>query len=189
MELKGKMKGALLLVLALSMVGIGLPCVYAKSFKYTSFDIPDGIGGVSANSIDGNRIVGVCADSSSQRYDFIATLLTPEEEIQQMVESFDQSVQAKTLTGTGPISQASIRITTFAQMLDAAIVAIVAHEAADAANKGPATCAFLQNALNRADGKTTIPDFVADTAREELVEKTKSVMLISAVHSVRFLPR
>jgi hypothetical protein len=92
----------------------------------------------------------------------------PQQQITGILAFFDASVTAGTLTGSGNGNSASGRRKALRNMIEAAGGLIQQGRTADA-------CQQLADALNRADGNPTPPDFVAGTATPGLAQRIRDL--------------
>ena len=99
----------------------------------------------------------------------VETPSLPGELMSDLLTFFDASVTGGSLLGSGSGSSAPHRLKAFKNMLKASsdLIEADAHDLA---------CTQLQDALDRTDGATPPPDFVAGTDAEELATKITDVM-------------
>ncbi len=125
-------------------------------------------GGINArilrSNLDGSDVEDPVTGLTRPYAIAVLAELTPEEEIDEILEFFDESVENETLEGVGPgRSSADSRLNALRSMIEEAKDLIEAGLIADA-------CEQLMAAYKKTDGDPIPPDFVTGDAAEELAE-------------------
>jgi len=99
----------------------------------------------------------------------VIALQAPGEQIDNIIEQFDDSVDAEEIVGDGPANSADGRLNAFGNMLDQA------QDFIDAGNYTEA-CIILESAFGKCDGVVPPPDFVTGPAANAMAISIQTLM-------------
>jgi len=120
---------------------------------------------------DHGWIVGVMSKANYYSHAFLLVPITisPDEQIQEILDFIETSVSEGTLEGVGPGKSADNRLNALINMLESTSDLIVGEYFDDA-------YAHLVDVLKKCDGQVPAPDFVSGEGREELAQMIMELM-------------
>jgi hypothetical protein len=155
------------------VVGTGYQGGVQKGFIYdgTTYTpiLPEGWTSASASSVNDAGVVVGWGAAGPVMKGFIAYPPTPEGQIAQVMDFFDASVAAGTLTGSSPGNSGQAQVKNLDKLLTSSSQEIAAGNDASA-------CKDLAKAYSRADKHVKSSDSVAGAAAAELQQQIQGLM-------------